>query len=353
MRNWIPYILLLLIFISVSSLTIAQDDSVTATPGPSKTPSPTITPTTEETNTTSENEVTEEPTSVPQLSPLPRSYTQEDLNVLVGNVQRPNGIVYFDNFLFTACNGDWTLYRIDSVTGETITFVFGVRNAHQMVSQETENGFNLWIPDFDTDQLVLVDQNQVAPQTISNENLDGPWGISSISEEQFLISNLRADNLVVVDTEGNTTVALEGLRSPAGLITHGDYIYLANNGSARRAIEWFAIEDLDIDDEGNVTTTTDITQPLVSGLQNVSSLVLADDGYLYFSYGLGSRGVVGRINPEECRDGGCTNDQVEIVLFTELDAPLAGLTITPDMRLFVHTIYRPEIYWLNLYDDNA
>ncbi|MGB7339226.1 MAG: hypothetical protein WBC91_10075, partial [Phototrophicaceae bacterium] len=140
-------------------------------------------------------------------------------------------------------------------------------------------------------------------------------------------------------------------RAPAGLIVQGDYVYVANNSSARRAIEWFSIGDLALSDDGTVTSVTDITQPLVTGLQNTSSLVLAEDGYLYFSYALGTRGVVGRVNPDECRDGGCTNEDVEIVLFTELTAPLAGLTVTPDMRLFVHTIYRPEIYWVELYQE--
>ena len=82
---------------------------------------------------------------------------------------------------------------------------------------------------------------------------------------------------------------------------------------------------------------------------NSGQLAFGPDGYLYFTYALGTRGVVGRVNPEECRDGGCANADVEIVLFTELPAPLAGLTISPDMRLFVHTIYRPEIYWVQLY----
>ncbi|MGB7337509.1 MAG: hypothetical protein WBC91_01350, partial [Phototrophicaceae bacterium] len=288
----------------------AQDDA-TATSDPSKTPSPTET----STPVVEASEV-EESATIPQLSPLPRSYTQEDLSVLVGNVQRPNGIAYFDNFLFTACNGDWTMYRIDSQTGQTITYVFGIRNAHQMVAEDTDAGFNLWIPDFDTNQFMRIDHTASAPQLISRENLDGPWGIANISETQFLISNLRADNLVLADTAGNTEIAVEGLRAPAGLIVQGDYVYVANNSSARRAIEWFSIDDLALSDDGTVTSVTDITQPLVTGLQYTSSLVLAEDGYLYISFALGTRGVVGRVNPDECRDGGCTNEDVEIVLFT-------------------------------------
>jgi hypothetical protein len=88
----------------------------------------------------------------------------------------------------------------------------------------------------------------------------------------------------------------------------------------------------------------------VSGLQNVSVLAMGGDGYLYFAYALGTRGVVGRIQPEQCQESGCTADQVEIVVFTELQAPLAGLAISPDMELFIHTIYRPEIYRIKIYE---
>lgn len=349
MRFRILLVFALLVSMMFGALTLAQDDGETPTSSPSKTPSPSETPSTEITPEVTE---TESASDIPQFNALPRSYTQEDLSVLVGNVQRPNGIAYFDDFLYTACNGDWTMYRIDAETGQTITFVFGIRNAHQMIAQETEAGFDLWIPDFDTDQFMRIDHTASAPQIVARDNLDGPWGIATLPDERFLISNLRADNLVIADTQGNSMIAVEGLRAPAGLIVDGDFAYVANNSSARRAIEWFPIDALEIDGDGNVTSVEDITQPLVSGLQNTSSLVLAGDGYLYFSYALGTRGVVGRINPEECRDGGCTNEHVEIVLFTELTAPLAGLTISPDMRLFVHTIYRPEIYWVDLYDQN-
>jgi hypothetical protein len=77
--------------------------------------------------------------------------------------------------------------------------------------------------------------------------------------------------------------------------------------------------------------------------------VLGSDGKLYFAYSLGTRGVVGRVDPEVCRlNGGCTNDQVEVVLYTELAAPLAGLTLSPDMKLYVHTMFSPDIYWVQI-----
>jgi hypothetical protein len=283
---------------------------------------------------------------------LPRPYTQEDLAVIVGNVQRPNGIVHLDGDLYIACNGDWTLYRVDAVSGSTITFVFGVQNAHTMVAEPTEAGFNLWIPDFDTNRLLLVDQRQTAPAEITTENLDGPWGIANAGDSGFLISNVRSNTIVHINPDSESRVLIEGLRSPAGLVVDGEYGYIVNNGSARRAIEWFEISDA-LFEETEPIESSDIMQPFATGLQNVSNLVLAEDGFLYFTYALGTRGVVGRLDPEVCRNGGCTNEEVEIVLFTELPAPLAGLTITPEFQLFVHTIYRPEIYTLNLYDPLA
>lgn len=316
------------------SFGVTAQESETPTPAPSKTPS---------LDADTDSEDMGDPISVAELPPLPRSFTQEDLSVLVGNVQRPNGIVWFEDQLYTACNGDWTLYRIDSRNAQTITFVNGVQDAHQLHAEATETGFNLWIPDADTNRLIRLDQSRFAPTVIASEGLDTPWGIVELDEEHFLISNLRSGNIVIANREGEIQLAVEGLRNPAGLARHDDVIYVANNGSARRAIEWFDVSDLD--DEGPVEG---ITQPLVSGLQNVSNVVIAEDGYLYFSYALGSRGVVGRINPTQCYEDGCSNDDVEIVVFTELPAPLAGLTISSDMRLFVHTIYRPEIYWVQL-----
>ena len=47
-----------------------------------------------------------------------------------------------------------------------------------------------------------------------------------------------------------------------------------------------------------------------------------------------------------CDDGFFTNGVQGGIL------PLsAGLAFSDDMRLFVHTIYRPEIYWVSLYGD--
>lgn len=267
-------------------------------------------------------------------------FTQSDLSVLTGNVQRPNGFTWFEDHIYAVCNGDWTLYEIEDTTGSTRTFIQGVRNAHTLYSEASETAsLNLWIPDYDTNSFLLVNPSR-APQTIASD-LQGPWGIDAFDEEHFVITNLTGNNIILIDRAGEITQTQEELRSPTGIVVSEDYIYFANNGSARRAIEWLDKENFM---EGDATP-----QPLVSGLQNVTGVVLGADNYLYFSYALGTRGVVGRVNPEICiENGGCTNDQIDVVVFTELSAPLAGLTLTPDMRVFFHTIYRPEIYWLQL-----
>lgn len=305
----------------------AAQDAATFTPAPSKTP-------------------TIEPASEPQPTPSPRAetepFTQEDLSILTGNVQRPNGIVWHEGKIYTACNGDFTLYEIDAETASTRTYIWGVRNAHTLYAENTEQGeLNLWVPDFQQNQLLRVDRNGVDP-IISD--LDGPWGIAYLNENAFLVSNLLGDSIIIASREGETRTALTDLRSPTGVATDGTHVYFANTGSARRAIEWARIAELPAGEDDALPAP----QPLVSGLQNTSGLVMAEDGYLYFAYSLGTRGVVGRVDPEQCRENGCTNEQVEIVVYTELAAPLAGLTISPDMRLFVHTIFSPDIYSVQL-----
>jgi len=307
---------------------LAQDD-ITPTPAPSKTPTPASEEQIEETNQQSR------PTLV-------EPWTQADLSILTGNVQRPNGIVWFNNHLYVACNGDSTLYELDDRSGATRTYIWGVRNAHTLHAERTDSGeLNLWVPDFQANRLLRVDRNGV--QTVSTE-LAGPWGIEYLNETDFLVTNLQANSVVVANRGGEIREIVTGLRSPTGIVADDEYIYIANTGSARRAIEWISKSDA-LDSE---TSTAD-TRPLVSGLQNTTGMVLAQDGYLYFAFALGTRGVVGRVDPAECRsNSGCTNDQVEIVLYSELAAPLAGLEISPDMRLFVHTIFSPDIYWLQL-----
>jgi hypothetical protein len=312
----------LISLIALIAIPAAAQQSETPTPAPSKTP--TLTPTLSATETAQAETVFE---------PL----TQADLNILTGNVQRPNGIAWFDGMLYTACTGDSTLYEINDTTGATVTYIWGVRNAHALHVETDENDvLNLWVPDYQSNSLQHITRGN--NETIAR-GFAGPWGIVDVDQEYFLISNLLGGTVERVTREGERETLITDLSSPTGIVRDSDFIYVANNGSSRRAIEWFPL-----DDTGEATA-----QPLVSGLQSTTGLQLAADGNLYFAYSLGTRGVVGRVNPAECREnGGCTNAEVEIVLYTELAAPLAGLAVTPDMRLFVHTMFSPDIYWVEL-----
>ncbi|MDE2748638.1 MAG: hypothetical protein OXI34_06730 [Chloroflexota bacterium] len=272
-----------------------------------------------------------------QSSKLESPFLQADLELMVGNVQRPNGIVWFKDAIYTVCNGDWTIYKIDDRSGDTVTFVFGVRNGSNLIAEETETGFDLWVPDADMGNLWKVDERRGAPVSVT-AGLAAPWGIARLNDESFLISDTRSNSILQAPTRGEPRTAVNGLRAPTGIARQGSTFYVANGGSARRGIEYF-----ELDADGGFTDL----QPLVSGLQNTSNIVMGADGYLYFSYALGTRGVIGRVEPAQCHDGGCGNQDVEMVVFSDLPAPLA-ITLSDDMRLFLHSRYRPEFYWVQL-----
>lgn len=304
----------------------AQAQDVSPTPGPTKTPA-----------SISVAQPQLESTPVP-LDPL----AQADLRVLTGNVQRPNGITWHDGNLYTVCTGDGTVYEINDTTGSTITYIWGVNNAHSLYAEEDENGsLRLWIPDFGANTLALITRSGV--RTIV-EDLRGPWGIVPIGED-FLITNLLGNTLIRASRDGAVTTLLDGLAAPTGIAIDDEFVYVANTGSTRRAIEFYSRAALEA---GSVRPEDD--HRLVTGLQNVTGIQLGDDGYLYFAYAIGTRGVVGRVDPAVCRStpGGCSNAQVEIVIFSELETPIAGLTITPDMRIYLHTMFEPEIFWAQL-----
>lgn len=321
----------LLIFSTLIIMGIAT--ATTPTPAPTKTP--------DANENTQSNEINPEVTATPRPDRLIEPFTQEDLAVLTGNVQRPNGIVWFNDKLFVICNGDWTIYELDDTTGSTRTYIYGVRNGHSLYAEaNADNSLNLWVPDFDVSALLSVNQAR-APRQITT-GLEGPWGIAYMDEDTFLVTNVTGNNIVTITRNGQIEELVSGLRSPTGIATDEAHIYFANNGSSRRSIEWISRTEI-------IEGESPVVYPLVSGLQSVTNITLASDGYLYFTYSLGTRGVVGRVDPQFCRENeGCTNDQAEIVLYTELTAPLAGLSISPDLRLFIHTIYRPEIYWIQL-----
>ena len=269
--------------------------------------------------------------------PLESPFLQDDLELMVGNVQRPNGIVWFEGFLYTVCNGDWTIYKIDDDTGDTITFVFGVRNGNTIIAESTDAGFDLWVPDPDHGALWKVDQKRAAPVSISSD-LEAPWGITRLDDSRFLVTDTRSNSILELPLSGESRTVHMDLRAPTGIARHENRIYFANGGSARRGIEYFELAD-----EESYSTV----KSLVSGLQNTTNIVMGSDNYLYFSYALGTRGVIGRIDPQLCLDAGCSNEDIELVVFSDIPAPLA-ITMSDDLRLFLHSRFRPEIYWVQL-----
>ncbi|MEO8394176.1 MAG: hypothetical protein ABI700_14395 [Chloroflexota bacterium] len=308
----------------------AAAQQATPTPAPTKTPTLTaaIIPTLEVT---------------PEAGQL-KSLAQADLAVLTGNVQKPNGFAWFNNKLYTACSGDGTVYEIDDTTGSTKAYIYGIKNAQTLyVENDANNVLTLWVPDYEANVLTKVTRNRV--ETVAR-NLNGPWGISYVDEQHFLVTNLLSNSINLLSRDGDNQVLMDNLSAPMGVVHDDQTLYIANYGSTRRSVEWY---DYQAVAEGTQDSDSSVNHVLVKGLQNTTDVQLGTDGYLYFAYALGNRGLVGRVDPAVCKaNGGCTNDQVEIVLFSDLDAPLAGLTITPDMRMFVHTMFKPEIYWAKL-----
>jgi hypothetical protein len=333
-------IVTLIVLLIAAGHGLGNSERVSPTPtlAPSKTPAPTL-------RVTLTSQVSEQSTITPSNQFI-EPFTQDALSILTGNIQRPNGLVWYDEKLYTSCSGDWTLYQIDPSTGTTIQYIYGVKNAHTIYATTDENGITLWVPDFQSNSLVQITKG--VSKNIASR-LQGPWGIADLNGQQFLVTNLLGNEILTISRGGEVKRAVTNLRSPAGIVVDQQYIYVANVGSARRAIEWLTADDLESANIAPDAQNNSQVNSLVSGLQNVTNLTLAPDGYLYFTYALGTRGVVGRINPQTCREnGGCTNDQVEIVVYSELAAPLAGLSISPDMRLFVHSIFSPDIYWVQL-----
>lgn len=301
------------------------------------------------TSTTTPTPAPTEEANLPDAAPTMEPFLQDDLTILSGNVQRPNGLYWYDDHLYTACAGDFTVYRIHDTTGETNVYIAGVQNAHSLyVDRDDEDVVSIWLADFQRNAFVRVQDDGPQLDTLVDE-LAAPWGLAAAEDGSFFMTQLRGDDVLRVQRDGSFEVVARGFRNPTGIAADGDYVYVANNGSARRAVEWFDMSTYD----GDALPEEDL-QPLIRGLQNPTSLVMGPDGLLYFAYSLGTRGVVGRVDPAVCREqGGCTNIDVEIVLWSELSAPLAGLTISDDMRLFVHTMFGSEIYWVQLPTDDT
>jgi hypothetical protein len=254
MRRGVIFGLLLVLWASLTfSLAVAQD---TATPPALPTKTPTALPTLAET-------VSVTPVA---SAPLLQPFTQADLTILTGNVQRPNGLAWFDGKLYVSCSGDWTVYEIDSASGTTSQYIYGVKNSNTIyAATSADNRLNLWMPDFMSNSLVLI-ENGVSRNVV--ENLEGPWGIARWSDDTFLVTNLKGNTIVAVHPDGQFQEWLSGLRSPTGVAVDGNYVYVANTGSARRAIEWIDASNIAVSGVG--VSAKDAVQPLVSGLQNTT-----------------------------------------------------------------------------------
>jgi hypothetical protein len=267
------------------------------------------------------------------------------LTVLTGNVQRPNGITWLDGLLYVACSGDSTIYEIQESSARTLTYAGGVRDAHTLYAEPATGGLAIiWAPDFRQNRFVRASRGQ-ASVIAQGDAFNGPWGMAYLNENEFLVTNLLGRTLISVSRTGETRLILDNLPAPAGIVLYQDYLFIANNGSTRRAVEWYPSTAVRAD----VTAAEQEGAVLVSGLSSTTGLAMDDKEMLYIAYSLGTRGVVGRINPLECiANGGCSVDDVEIVVYSELPAPLAGLTITPERRLYLHTMFAPDLYWVQL-----
>ena len=129
-------------------------------------------------------------------------------------MQRPT-LVWFEDTLYTVCNGDWTIYKIDDRSGETVTLVFGVRNGNSLIAESTEAGFDLWVPDPDTGMLWKVDQRRAAPVSISSE-LPAPWGITRLNDDGFLVTDTGANAIYSLSVAGKQETIHSELRAPTG-----------------------------------------------------------------------------------------------------------------------------------------
>src|SRR5215213_4919998 len=158
-------IVLATVLITQTALSAAAQQA-TPTPAPTKTPTLTtaVTPTFEVTAEAGEA----------------KSLTQADLSVLTGNVQKPNGLTWFNNKIYTACSGDSTVYEIDDSTGSTKAYIYGIKNAQTLyVENDANNTLTLWVPDYQSNTLTKVTRSRV--ETVVR-NLNGPWGISYVDE---------------------------------------------------------------------------------------------------------------------------------------------------------------------------
>lgn len=280
-----------------------------------------------------------EPTAPPTQANERFPLTQADLVSFTGNVARPNGMVWLNDEIYVVCAGDQSVYKLYGTSGATDTYIFGVTDAYALYAKEQSNGaVHLWVPDPEKGSLLRV--TPVDVQVVASGMFE-PWGITALSSTLFLVTIHLSNQVNIITQTGERRTLISGLAKPTGIDTDGEFVYVANSGDPERALEWYALEAI-FDDETAAHT-------LVRGLTNVLNVRIGPDGKLYFIYEENDQGVIGRVDPAECRvDGGCMADMVERVIVTDLDAPLAGLTFAPDGRLFFHERYGETLYWAQI-----
>ena len=280
------------------------------------------------------------PTPTPAATTTPEDdgpLTQADLVWFTGDVARPNGMTWLGDLIYVICEGDKTIYKMYGTSGETDTYIYGILDAYTIYAEEERDGnVLLWVPDYKAGKLLLVTVGGV--ESVASA-LAGPWGLVPLGSTYFLVSDSLSGTVELVSRTGEIETVVEGLARPTGLEYDGSLMYVANSGSSERAIEWYELRAVRGDKPavGNV---------LVRGLDDVMALRFGPDDKLYFAYDEEELGVIGRVDPTVCREnGGCGPDEIERVVMTDMDAPLAGLTFAPDGRLFFHERYGDRLYW--------
>ncbi|HYO88229.1 MAG TPA: hypothetical protein VER79_06240, partial [Candidatus Limnocylindrales bacterium] len=177
---------------------------VAALPALAQEATPTPAPTKTATSAADGAEAIEAATEQPEpASALFEPLRQDDLQLLTGNVQRPNGLAFFNDYLYTACSGDGTMYEIHSETGVTRTYIWGVSNAHSLVVEEIDDVLQMWVPDYGENRLERVTRQGVT--AVTSATLQGPWGIVQEDDEHFLVSSLLGNVVHRINRDGDVT----------------------------------------------------------------------------------------------------------------------------------------------------
>ena len=157
-------------------------------------------------------------------------------------MQRPNGIAWFNNKLYTACTGDGTVYEIDDTTGADarLHLRHSRMRKRSTSKQDAQNNLTLWVPDYQANTLTKVTRSGV--ETVAR-NLHGPWGIAYVDEQHFLLTNLLEQYASTCSAAmGTIRFCWKTWRRRWGLFMMIETLYVANYGSTRRSIEWYRFD---------------------------------------------------------------------------------------------------------------